>query len=151
MENSKPLKPCTRRGCKATVMKWELVGIGDGDYDVKEEVVEGEELGESNPVENNESKTTARKIEGTGKLYPCSHKNCNKQFTLMSSFNRHIKLVHNKERPFTCKLEGCLKSFYNKHRLECHQRSAGHGKEKLECTYGNCFKKFSSKQRRENL
>ena len=35
-------------------MKWELVGIGDGDYDVKEEVVEGEELGESNPVENNE-------------------------------------------------------------------------------------------------
>ena len=35
-------------------MKWELVGIGNGDYDVKEEVVEGEELGESNPVENNE-------------------------------------------------------------------------------------------------
>ena len=35
-------------------MKWELVGIGDGDYDVKEEVVEGEELEESNPVGNNE-------------------------------------------------------------------------------------------------
>ena len=35
-------------------MKWELVGIGNGDYDVKEEVVEGEEHGESNPVENND-------------------------------------------------------------------------------------------------
>ena len=43
---------------------------------------------------------------------------CNQDFTLMSNLKRHVKKVHEKEKPIKC--EGCVKMFLHKSDMMKH-------------------------------
>ena len=72
----------------------------------------------------------------TSASFPCE--SCNKVFTLNGSLKRHIKSIHEENRPFKC--TACEKTFKLKNYLKRHFSSVHENKRPHKCTI--CKKTF---------
>jgi hypothetical protein len=64
------------------------------------------------------------------KLFACPH--CPSRFKTRSDINRHNRIVHLKEKPYSCAVPGCESSFAEKGKLKRHAETVH---EKLRRTY----------------
>ena len=67
---------------------------------------------------------------------------CLKKFSAKSYIRKHIEVVHNNEKPHACPQSGCAQKFGQKPHLEDHLRSV-HGAAKLVCGFENCAATFT--------
>jgi len=75
------------------------------------------------------------------KIVACDFIDCKSTFAEKYSFERHIKSVHNREKPYEC--TQCLKKFSDKSNMKKHTESVHNGEKPYECS--QCLKKCSEK------
>ena len=71
----------------------------------------------------------------TDKLIERTCTQCQKEFTNKSVLARHIKTVHEQERPFKC--DHCLKHFFNNNQLQVKSLCISHAVSNLYYRLGN--------------
>ena len=74
------------------------------------------------------------------KNFHCHVVGCNKSFSVKSSLQRHIKIVHDKMKPYSC--PDCDSLFSTGHQLKLHKERA-HDKIRHNCAFDGCTKNYS--------
>ncbi len=91
-------------------------------------------------------KSHRRKEHPKPKLYPCHVKSCKVRFSARCNLSKHVKSVHEQQRPHVC--GACGRAFSERNKLVKHEETVHGGQRPYACVWRGCTAEFGQKSDR---